>query len=124
MQLSDVKSWIVEQQPSCIKAWKNSSPMHSWLAGVDQGMNVFGTLAESMGLRVEVILGGIILVKARNGKGKRLLLIAHMDTVHPLDGAFQKYEVRKMDITGPGIKDIKGGLLMGLWTQRAMQPAG
>jgi glutamate carboxypeptidase len=124
MQLSDVKSWIVEQQPSFIKALEelvNINTFTSNTAGVDQGMNVFGTLAESMGLHVEVIHGRHRLVKAGNGKGKRLLLIAHMDTVHPLDGAFQKYEVQEDGyITGPGIGDIKGGLLMGLWTQLAL----
>lgn len=124
MQLSDLKAWIIEQQQPFTKALEglvNINTFTSNHAGVDAGMDFFGALAEQMGLQVEVINERHRLIKAGNGRGRRILLVAHMDTVHPPDGPFQQYEILPDGyIKGPGIGDIKGGLLMGLWTQFAL----
>jgi glutamate carboxypeptidase len=60
--------------------------------------------------------------------GKKLLLIGHMDTVFEPSSSFQKYEmVANTDgkiATGPGIADMKGGLVVMLAALTAMQEAG
>jgi glutamate carboxypeptidase len=50
------------------------------------------------------------LVAERTGKGPRILLIGHLDTVFEPGSTFQKFE-RLSDTTarGPGITDMKGG---------------
>lgn len=56
--------------------------------------------------------------------GKRLLLIAHLDTVFEVDSPFQKW-VRKGDLArGPGAGDDKGGVAVIIAALRAMQAAG
>lgn len=56
--------------------------------------------------------------------GKRLLLIAHLDTVFEPDSPFQRF-AREGDIArGPGVGDNKGGIVIILSALRAMQAAG
>jgi glutamate carboxypeptidase len=60
--------------------------------------------------------------------GKKLLLIGHMDTVFELSSTFQKYAVvpgtNGRVATGPGVCDMKGGLVVMLSALRAMKAAG
>jgi len=51
----------------------------------------------------------------RPGAGPRLLLIGHMDTVFP-DGtaAERPFHIENANAKGPGVSDMKGGLLLGL----------
>jgi len=44
-----------------------------------------------------------------------------MDTVFPPDGDFLEYQVLEGGfVQGPGVGDIKGGMLMGLWAMKAI----
>lgn len=60
--------------------------------------------------------------------GKKLLLIGHMDTVFEPSSPFQKYEIvpgTDGDVaTGPGVNDMKGGIVVMLSALKAMQAAG
>jgi glutamate carboxypeptidase len=60
--------------------------------------------------------------------GKRLLLIGHMDTVFEKDSSFQTYSMVPGNdnnvATGPGVNDMKGGLVVMLMALQAMQSAG
>jgi len=68
--------------------------------------------------------GHIVAAHPGNGKGKRVLLIGHLDTVFERDSPFQKF-VRKGDkATGPGAGDDKGGMVVMIGALRAMQAAG
>jgi glutamate carboxypeptidase len=58
-----------------------------------------------------------------HGCGKRILLIGHMDTVFERDSPFQSYNVQGSVGTGPGVNDMKGGLVVMLYALRAMQAA-
>ena len=56
--------------------------------------------------------------------GKRMLLIGHMDTVFEKTSPFQTYSVNGNIGTGPGVNDMKGGLVIMLYALKAMQAAG
>ena len=56
--------------------------------------------------------------------GKRMLLIGHMDTVFEKDSPFQTYTVNGHIATGPGVNDMKGGLVDMLYALKALQAAG
>ncbi len=60
--------------------------------------------------------------------GKRLLLIGHMDTVFEPSSSFQKYTIVPGTdgkvATGPGVNDMKGGLVVMLSALKAMKTAG
>jgi glutamate carboxypeptidase len=60
--------------------------------------------------------------------GKRILLIGHMDTVFEPNSKFQRYEIvpgtNGRVATGPGVSDMKGGLVVMMSALRAMKSAG
>ena len=56
--------------------------------------------------------------------GKRMLLIGHMDTVFEKTSPFQTFTVKDDIGTGPGVNDMKGGLVIMLCALKAMQAAG
>jgi len=60
--------------------------------------------------------------------GKKLLLIGHMDTVFEPASTFQRYEIvpgtNGRIATGPGVADMKGGLVVMLSSLKAMKAAG
>lgn len=68
--------------------------------------------------------GHIVATHKGSGKGRKMLLIGHLDTVFEPSSPFQKY-VRRGDIAeGPGVNDMKGGLVIMVAALRAMQAAG
>ncbi len=61
-----------------------------------------------------------------HGQGRgRILLLGHLDTVYP-DGTAAARPVRfeGEKLLGPGVCDMKGGLLVGLYALRALQQSG
>jgi len=68
--------------------------------------------------------GHLVATHKGSGKGKRMLLIGHMDTVFEPSSPFQKYVVRGDIAEGPGVNDMKGGLVIMVAALRAMKAAG
>jgi glutamate carboxypeptidase len=69
--------------------------------------------------------GHIVATHKGNGRGKRLLLIGHLDTVFEKDSPFQAFKRLDGDkAEGPGIDDDKGGMVVIVAALRAMQAAG
>jgi glutamate carboxypeptidase len=64
------------------------------------------------------------LVAEHKGRGKHILLIGHLDTVFEKDSPFQKMERRGDTVIGPGVSDMKGGLVIMISALRAMKAAG
>ena len=69
--------------------------------------------------------GHIVATHKGNGRGKRMLLIGHLDTVFEPDTPFQKLRpARAIAAPGPGVGDDKGGMAVMVAALRAMQAAG
>lgn len=68
--------------------------------------------------------GHLIAEHKGNGKGKRMLLIGHLDTVFEPDSPFQTYTRNGDSATGPGVADDKGGVAVIIAALRAMKTAG
>lgn len=116
----------------------NSGTMH--LAGVEAVKDVLAPKFEALGFHVRWVpmqsqtarAGDLVaehLCPQGEGRcGKRMLLIGHMDTVFEPSSTFQKYSVVPgtdgKAATGPGIADMKGGLVVMLSALRAMREAG
>ena len=66
------------------------------------------------------------LIATHEGRpgGKRLLLIAHLDTVFEPDSPFQRFERMGDKAKGPGVGDDKGGMVVIVAALRAMHKAG
>jgi glutamate carboxypeptidase len=57
--------------------------------------------------------GNILILKKRPELKQRLLLCGHMDTVFPVDHCFQTIrEIDENTLNGPGVADMKGGLIV------------
>lgn len=62
------------------------------------------------------------LVQAQAGCG--LLLVGHMDTVFPEDTAFTDFRRDARKCYGPGVYDMKGGLVVALFALKALHDLG
>jgi glutamate carboxypeptidase len=116
----------------------NSGTMN--LAGVVAVKDVVAPQIEALGFKVrwnpmeafDKRAGDLVAehaCPAGTGKcGKRLLLIGHMDTVFEPGSKFQRYEIvpgtNGNVATGPGVNDMKGGLVVMLSALKAMKAAG
>ncbi|PZQ61475.1 MAG: peptidase M20 [Phenylobacterium zucineum] len=107
----------------------NSGTMN--LAGVEQVGRMLRPEFEQLGFEVRWIpmakvgrAGHLIATHKGDGKGKRLLLIGHLDTVFEPDSPFQGWTRRGDIVEGPGVGDMKGGDVVILAALRAMHAAG
>jgi glutamate carboxypeptidase len=107
----------------------NSGTMNA--AGVEQVGRIMMSELEGLGFSVRWIpmkqverAGHVVAEHKGNGRGKRMLLIGHLDTVFELDSPFQKYERRGDIAEGPGVNDMKDGLAIMVAALRAMKTAG
>ncbi|MEO7240957.1 MAG: M20/M25/M40 family metallo-hydrolase, partial [Sphingomicrobium sp.] len=64
------------------------------------------------------------IVARHKGRGQKLLLIGHLDTVFELDSPFQRWTRRGNAGEGPGAGDDKGGMAVMIAALRAMHAAG
>lgn len=67
---------------------------------------------------------GHLIAERRSDRGRRLLLIGHLDTVFEPSSPFQRWERKGDQAVGPGSNDMKGGLAVMVSALRAMQAAG
>ena len=86
---------------------------------------------EPLGFKVEWIdmakagrSGHLVATKAGQKGSKKLLLIAHLDTVFEADSPFQTFVRNGEQAIGPGAGDDKGGMVVIVSALRAMQAAG
>ena len=56
--------------------------------------------------------------------GTQVLLVGHMDTVFPEDTPFNWYKEDNKNSYGPGVADMKGGLVAGIFAMKALEFAG
>jgi len=101
------------------------------LAGVRAMGDMLRPEFEKLGFTVEWInlpdtlrAGHFVATHKGNGRGKRMLLIAHIDTVFEAVSPFQKYRREGDKAIGPGVVDDKGGIAVILAALRAMDKAG
>lgn len=98
-------------------------------AGVDRVGNTIAAFMEKKGFSVECCAnpisgnGVMITYDPRNqATGKRIALLAHMDTVHK-KGTFLEplFQERDGKVYGPGVLDCKGGIAVGILTMLALR---
>jgi glutamate carboxypeptidase len=107
----------------------NSGTMN--FAGVETVGRMIRAELEPLGFEVRWIsmaqvgrAGHLVAVHNGDGRGKRLLLIGHLDTVFEPSSPFQGWTVRGDIAEGPGSSDMKGGDVIIVAALRAMQAAG
>lgn len=69
--------------------------------------------------------GGHLVAERKGNRGKRLLLIGHLDTVFEEESPFQRFQhIDARSATGPGVQDMKGGNTVMLYALRALHAVG
>ena len=73
---------------------------------------------------VEMKRAGHLFAERKGTKGKRVLLIGHLDTVFEPDSPFQTWTANDSVASGPGANDMKGGNIILLYALKALHDAG
>ena len=106
----------------------NSGTMN--FVGVRRVGDIFDAELKALGFRTRWIDGSGFnraghLIAERDGKGPRVLLIGHLDTVFEADSPFQKFErIGSTHARGPGVIDMKGGDVVIVYALKALAAAG
>ncbi|MDH3429712.1 MAG: M20/M25/M40 family metallo-hydrolase [Gammaproteobacteria bacterium] len=64
------------------------------------------------------------LIARKDGEGKKILLIGHLDTVFEADDAFQSFERDGDTARGPGVDDMKSGNVIIVYALKALKEIG
>jgi len=101
------------------------------LAGVRKVGDMVRAELEPLGFQVRWVdmaatgrAGHLVATHRGAGRGKRVLMIAHLDTVFEPTSPFQGWTVEGRRAVGPGSGDDKGGIVVVIAALRAMQAAG
>ncbi len=99
--------------------------------GVKKVGEVFGKAFEDIGFKSswydmsQVNRSGHLFAETSGGKGKKLLLIGHLDTVFEADSPFQEFKMVNDSIAhAPGGNDMKGGNVIMLYALKALADNG
>lgn len=125
--------WIKEQKSDLIEtliAWSNINSGSFNVAGIELQAEAIQSLFKNLGAelhtysldpmrtlsdKAEILnfpVGPLLRYTKRPDAPKQILLTGHMDTVFPEDCAFQTARLEGDKLFGPGVVDMKGGLLV------------
>lgn len=100
-------------------------------AGVRRVAEAMRPELEALGFAVRIVdqahvgRGPHLVAERRGTRGRRLLLIGHLDTVFEDDSPFQRFErIDEHTARGPGVNDMKGGNVVIVHALRALHDAG
>jgi len=99
-------------------------------AGVRQVADVLKPEFERLGFNVRLVdmsaaqRGPHLIAERRGTRGKRVLLIGHLDTVFEPSHPFQRYSRQGKQAIGPGVNDMKGGDVIILSALNALHENG
>jgi len=116
---------------SMLERWVNQNSGSLNLAGVETVRRMVEPEFQQLGFKTEWIdmkqagrAGHLVARNNGSRRAKRLLLIAHIDTVFEPDSPFQRWALEGAKAHGPGAGDDKGGVAVIVAALRAMQAAG
>lgn len=128
-----IQSDIIQYRDSALKLLKkivniNSETINTM--GVHKVGNILRPQFEALGFKthwvempVNMKRAGILFAERKGKKGKRILLIGHLDTVFSKKSAFKYFSQQGNLARGPGIIDAKGGDIVILYALKALHAA-
>lgn len=126
-----IKKYILENKDEMIELWKNIVNIDSGsenIIGVKKVSSILKNKMESFGIDAKEIItnnSSPLLIGEWNTKNNKdiIIFIGHMDTVF-VEGTAEKNPFRIDDmekVFGPGVYDMKGGLVIALYVIKALQ---
>jgi glutamate carboxypeptidase len=130
-----VMAWIDAHMPQAIELLKESVNINSGtlnIEGVKKVGALFAKEFEKAGFATEWVAmpdsikrAGHLVASRRAGKGKRLFLIGHLDTVFEPDMPANPFTMlNDSTATGQGVNDMKGGDVVVIMALQALEQAG
>lgn len=129
---SEILDVLESRQGPCEALLKRLVEISSYSAdagGTNQMSDLMAAALGELGFRTSELVTGTggrtVVGRRESASSHRLLLIGHVDTVHPPESPFKAYADMDDDrATGPGAADMKGGLVVMLEALRALLKAG
>lgn len=139
-----ISSWIDSEEENMLAMLETLTNINSGSlnkAGVDEIGKLLGQELADLGFGLSRLPGEKIempscpgsdysidvtdhVLAQKTGTSKRLLLMGHMDTVFPPDSPFQSFSRTGDTMYGPGVADMKGGMVVMIYALKALQQAG
>ena len=128
----DVEQYVGQRLPQYIDALRELCSIDTYSyhkSGIDKMARLLAARMRALGMEVSLIerqqWGNDLYGVAHGQGGGNVLLITHMDTVYPV-GTASAHPVLVEDDTvyGPGVSDMKGGILNGLYAIQALLAQG
>ncbi|WP_342227541.1 M20/M25/M40 family metallo-hydrolase [Rickettsiella endosymbiont of Rhagonycha lignosa] len=128
---TQIKVYIGKQQLeqlSLLEKLVNINSGTANIAGVHQVGEILRPFFQQLGFKTYWVeepsymqRAGTLVAEHSGTKGKRILIIGHLDTVFAKDSPFQKFERHGDKATGPGVIDDKGGDVVILYALKSLQ---
>ena len=129
-----IVKWVDENNNDAVTLLKDLVNINSGTMNFEGVRKVGAVLMQKftdLGMKTEWLPGsefnrsGHLVAKTEGGKGKKILMIGHLDTVFELDSPNQEWiRIDENIVKGPGIGDMKGGDVIILQTLTALNVQG
>lgn len=140
----ELVAWLDGQESNMLDMLERLTNINSGSlnkAGVDEIAAIFSRELRELGFSISTLPGDVIempscpgsdytidvadhVLATRPGNSARLLLMGHLDTVFPPDSPFQEFRREGDTMYGPGVADMKGGLVVMLYALKALHEFG
>lgn len=140
----ELTGWLDAQEDNMLDMLERITNINSGSlnkAGVDQLAAIFSSELRSLGFSIATLPGEVIempscpgsdynvdvadhILASKDGSGAKLLMMGHLDTVFPPDSPFQEFRREGDTMYGPGVSDMKGGLVVMLYALKALNESG
>lgn len=132
--LKKIKEYVEDHREEMIDTLKTVITQESYHGAVDEvqkTVELFQKLFEESGFTCQLVDVGTpksakLLTGVWNGDApeKAVIFSGHMDTIHPLGSFPEPFTIENEKVHGPGVLDMKGGIVVALYACRALQYAG
>ncbi|MEX0965400.1 MAG: M20/M25/M40 family metallo-hydrolase [Pseudohongiellaceae bacterium] len=140
----ELTAWLDSQEENMLELLEQITNINSGSLnkdGVNELAAIFSDELRQLGFSISTLPGDVIempscpgsdynvdaadhVLASKSGAGARLLMMGHLDTVFPPDSPFQQFSREGDTMYGPGVSDMKGGLVVMLYALKALNQNG
>lgn len=129
----EVAEFIEEHKEDILHDWKELVELEGATLEknkVEKTIAKFRSWLEEEGFNCKIIdvgnqtAGTLVGILGEERNGKPILFSGHLDTVHPAGSFEKKFQIVDGKAYGPGVLDMKGGLIIALYVVKALRILG